>query len=134
MRSQGWGDLPLVGVTYVDGTVSGPKGESVSVKFLVDSGAKYSLLPYKVWTSLGLEAKKTQGFQLADGSVIHRGMSECHVAFEFGDGHTPVILGDPDDAVPLLGVITLEQFGLMLDPVSRSLRKERLLPLLRLTA
>lgn len=133
MRTQGRGDLPLVGVTFVNGTVSGPGGESVRVEFLVDSGAKYSLLPHDVWTRLGIQVKKTQGFQLADGSVIHRGMSECHVAFDFGDGHTPVILGEPGDVVPLLGVITLEEFGLMLDPVSRSLRKGRLL-LLRLTA
>jgi hypothetical protein len=32
-----------VGLTHVDGVVSGPSGVSRSVRFMVDSGAKYSL-------------------------------------------------------------------------------------------
>lgn len=133
MRRQGGTDLRRVGLTYVDGLVRGPSGETVTVKFLVDSGAKYSLLPHDVWTRLGLEPKRTREFELADGTVIRRTMSECYIELEFGDGHTPVILGEPGDVVPLLGVITLEQFGLVLDPFSRSIREARLM-LLRLTA
>ena len=39
-------------------------------------------------------------------------------------GHTPVILGEPrDDA--LLGVVTLEEMGLVLNPFERSLQPMR---------
>ncbi|MBI2324536.1 MAG: aspartyl protease family protein [Chloroflexi bacterium] len=116
-----------MGVTQVDGLVRGPSGEAVSVSFLVDSGARYTLLPHDVWVRIGLEPTRTERFALADGSVIRRQMSECHVEFPWGAGHTPVILGEPGDEVALLGAITLEEFGLVLDPLRRSLRKARML-------
>ena len=133
MSTQGADDLGQVGLTYIDGLVRGRTAEPVTVKFLIDSGANYSLLPYDVWNRLGLEPKRTREFALADNTVIRRAVSECHMEFPFGDGHTPVILGEPSDVVPLLGVITLEQFGLMLDPFSRSLREMRL-TLMRISA
>jgi hypothetical protein len=43
-------------LTFIEGTVSGPKGKQATVKFLVDSGVKYTLLPHKVWRAIGLEA------------------------------------------------------------------------------
>ena len=57
-----------VGLTSIVGTVSGATGESVDVDFLVDSGAKYTLLPHDVWTKLGLRPKWRMRFQLADMS------------------------------------------------------------------
>jgi hypothetical protein len=34
-----------MGVTYIDGVVTGPGGQQWSVRFLVDGGAFYILLP-----------------------------------------------------------------------------------------
>jgi clan AA aspartic protease len=133
MTAQGPGDLSRVGLVHVDGVVSVPGTEPISVKFLVDSGAYYSLLPHDIWTRLGLRSKRTERFELADGTVVHRQVSEAHVAFEWGDGHTPVILGEPSDTVALLGALTLEEFGYTFDPFSRSLKQQRLF-LMRMSA
>ena len=111
-----------VGLTSIEGTVTGPSGIRVSVEFLVDSGATYTLLPHGVWTHLGLVPKRRVRFALADGSAIERAISECHLALPEGDGHTPVILGEPGD-VALLGVVTLEELGLVFYPFDRSLRR-----------
>lgn len=127
------GDLSRVGLVHVDGVVSAPGAEPIAVKFLLDSGAYYSLLPHDIWTRLGLGSKRTERFELADGTVIRRQISEAHVAFEWGDAHTPVILGEPSDTVALLGALTLEEFGFTLDPFSRSLKQQRLL-LMRMSA
>ena len=121
-----------VGLTYIDGIVSGPGGQH-SVTFLVDSGAQYSLLPYDVWTSLGLTALRTHAFHLADGTRIERSVSECvielpRIADETPRGHTTVILGELGD-IALLGVLTLESLGLVLNPFDRSLRPMREAPL-----
>ena len=43
-----------------------------------------------------------------------------------GEGHTPVILGEPGDEA-LLGVVTLEILGLVLDSFKRTLRPMRAL-------
>jgi predicted aspartyl protease len=131
---QGTADIGRVGLTYITGHVRAhPGGDSVTVEFLIDSGAQYTLLPHAIWTRLGIQPKRVRDFALADNTMIRRAMSECYVEFEFGDGHTPVILGEPTDVVPLIGILTLEQFGLTLDPISRSLREARLL-LMRLSA
>jgi hypothetical protein len=64
-------------------------------------------------------------FTLVDGTKVKRGISECHIALAHGDGptdgHTPVILGEPGDQ-PLLGAVTLEVLGLVLDPFKRTLQ------------
>ncbi len=115
-----------MGVTYVEGVVSGPTGKQATVRFLVDSGATYSLLPVDVWQSIELRPKRSLTFTLADGTAIVRQVSECHIALPQGEGHTPVILGEPGDAA-LLGMVTLEILGLVLNPFSRQLQPMRML-------
>jgi len=48
--------LASVGLTYLHGTVRGPTGIEADVRFLIDSGAGYSLLPESVWKAIGLVA------------------------------------------------------------------------------
>ena len=115
-----------MGITYIDGVARGPTGREETVHFLVDSGATYSLLPIEVWQSLGLEAKREQGFSLADGTTLRRQISECHFRLPQGETHTPVILGEPGDEA-LLGVVTLEELGLVLNPFNRTLQPMRMM-------
>jgi clan AA aspartic protease len=115
-----------MGLAYVEAVVAGPTGKSVPVQFLVDSGATYTLLPNKVWRELELAPKRSHTFTLADGTQVERQISECHITLEQGDGHTPVILGEEGDA-PLLGAVTLEILGLVLNPFTRSLHPMRMM-------
>jgi len=115
-----------MGITYVEGTLTGPTGSQATVRFLVDSGATYTLVPHEVWQSLGLKPKRRVTFSLADGTPLERAVSECHLALPEGDGHTPVILGEPGDEA-LLGVVTLEILGLVLHPFRRTLEPMRML-------
>ena len=117
-----------MGITYINGVVQGPSGKSVAVEFMVDSGAQYTVLPYEIWNKIDLQPKRRERFTLADGSHVERNVSECHISLIQGEGHTPVILGEPDDA-SLLGVITLKQFGLVFNPFDRTLHHARLLPM-----
>ncbi|MHB8523840.1 MAG: aspartyl protease family protein [Limisphaerales bacterium] len=115
-----------MGMTHIEGTVTGPSGEHATVEFLVDSGATYTLLPQKVWQKLGLTPRRSVRCRLADGSVVERDVSECHIRIPQGDGHTPVMLGHQDDEA-LLGVITLEELGLILNPFTRKLQPMRMM-------
>src|SRR5436309_14657589 len=114
-----------MGITYIRGTVSGPKGQR-TLDFLVDSGATYTLLPFDVWQAIGIVPKRTMTFALADGSKVERAVSECRIALDAGDGHSPVILGEPGDDA-LLGIVTQENIGLVFNPFSRTLHPMRLL-------
>lgn len=111
-----------MGITYVEGTVSGRNGQPETVRFLVDSGASYTLLPEPTWKALKLEPQRTMAFSLADGTIVERKISECFIEFAAGKCHTPVVLGELGDDQPLLGVVTLEELGLVFDPFRRELR------------
>src|SRR6059036_1609110 len=115
-----------MGITYVDAEVSTEAGGvSRTVRFLVDSGAGYSLLPEEVWRALGLQATRSLDFVLADGTVIQRNLSHCFFEFAGIRAPSPVILGEGQDAA-LLGSITLENMGLVLNPFDRTLRPARM--------
>jgi len=72
-----------LGITYIVGRVRGPLGEE-EVRFLVDSGATYTVLPEKVWRSIGLKPLREPDFMLADGTIIRRKVSECHITLHRG--------------------------------------------------
>ncbi len=115
-----------MGIVYVDGVVK-HRGREKRVRFLVDSGATYTVLREDVWRWLGLEPLGEMEFVLADGSVVKRKVSEVLLELPgYGERHTPVVLGERDDE-NLLGVVTLEIFGLVLDPFKRVLRPIRAL-------
>lgn len=115
-----------MGLTFIDGMVKGPTGKEGSVRFLVDSGATYTLLGLEHWKAIDLAPKRTMEFTLADGSVIKRHVSECMITLPQGEGHTPVILGEEGDE-SLLGMVTLEILGLKLDPFRRTLEPMRMM-------
>ena len=113
-------------VTFIAGEVSGPAGQPVTVRLLVDSGATYSLLGESDWNAIGLKPMRTATFTLADGTRLERAISECRLVLPQGECHTPVILGQANDQ-PLLGVVTLEILGLVLNPFSRELQPMKML-------
>lgn len=115
-----------MGITYIEGRVKGPTRKEKQVRFLIDSRATYSLLPQKVWQTIGLSPKREHTFALADGSMITRKVSECYITLSQGEGYTPVILGEADDEA-LLGIVTLEILGLIFNPFKRTLQPMRML-------
>ncbi len=111
-------------MTYVDAEVARDGGTAMPVRLLVDSGALYSVLPDSVWRALGLEATREMEFVLADGTTVVRKVSHCMFAYAGIRAPSPVILGEPGDAA-LLGIVTLETLGLVLNPFDRTLHPIR---------
>jgi len=119
-------EVKILGITYIEGKVRGPTGKEEQLRFLVDSGATYSLLPIEIWERIELSPKREHVFTLADGSSVTRKVSECYILLPQGEGYTPVILGEADDEA-LLGVVTLEILGLVFNPFKRTLQPMRML-------
>ena len=117
-----------MGMTYVRAKVGRPdgRGRTVDVRFLVDTGAVYTVLPEAIWRSLKLKSQRELEFSLADGTTITRHVSECRFTIEGQSATSPVVLGEPGDS-PLLGAVTLETIGLMVNPLSRELLPMRLM-------
>jgi clan AA aspartic protease len=91
-----------------------------SVEFLVDSGAVYSFVPSEVLHRLGIAPHSRQRFRLADGSSIERDRADAIFFYKGQRGAAPVIFAEGEDAT-LLGAVTLESLGFVLDAVRRDL-------------
>jgi clan AA aspartic protease len=106
--------------------VRGPTGKKARVRFLLDSGAAYSLLPKAVWKRIGLRPARKVSFILADGTEVERSVSESFISLPQGKAHTPVILGEEGDRA-LMGTVTLEILGLVFNPFKRRLQPMQML-------
>lgn len=95
-------------------------------KFLVDSGASFTVLPAALVKKLNLKPVYEKEFSLADGKVVKRKIGSALIEFRGEELPSPVILGKKNDS-KLLGVLTLESFGLALDPFERKLYKAKLM-------
>jgi predicted aspartyl protease len=112
-----------MGLTYIRATIANPARprKSARLKFLVDSGALYSVAPASVLRRLGIKPLKTRSFILADGTEIKRALGEALFRMNHEVGTSPVIFGEKGDSV-LLGSVSLEALGFILDPLKRELR------------
>lgn len=100
--------------------------KQISEKFMVDTGAAYTVLPYSLAKKLDIQPVKTQEFVLADGTTVTRQLGYAFVEIDGDRAPSTVVIGEKDDS-PLIGVITLENMGLMVDPFKRTLRPMRLM-------
>lgn len=92
----------------------------IEKRFLVDSGAVYSVMPGQVLKSLGVKPIDSQRFILANGEEIKKDIGQAWFSLRGKRRVVPVIFGDPD--IYLVGATTLENLGLILDPISRELK------------
>ncbi len=103
----------------------GPAGPFMSVEAVVDTGATFSQFPRSALAPLGITPLEQQEFTLADARKVMRDIAIVTVRL---DGRTrPTVCVVADDGSPsLLGVVTLETFGLAADPVNRRLVRAEL--------
>jgi len=115
-------------MTDVRLTIKNPddKTKSVTADFLVDSGAGYTLVPASIVQKLALKPSFYREFSLADGKKVKRPIGSAIVRYGTEEIATPVVLGKPGDSA-LLGVLTLEAFGLALDPFQRKIYRANLI-------
>ncbi|MCC7293771.1 MAG: aspartyl protease family protein [Phycisphaerales bacterium] len=112
-----------MGITYLDIMVKRLPSDAVgeTLEFLVDTGATYTLAPGDVLARLGIQPHRSLTVTLADGSKTSRPMGGAYFEYQGVGGVAPVLFGQGGDA-NLLGATALEAMGMMIDPLSRSLR------------
>jgi clan AA aspartic protease len=112
-----------MGMTHVDIEVANPADPKsrVKVRLLVDSGATLSVISGRVLRNLGIRPHSKRSFILANGESIERQIGNADFVYQGQHGASPVIFGKPGDS-DLLGMVTLESLGFLLDPLRRELR------------
>jgi clan AA aspartic protease len=112
-----------MGLTHVKAKVANPANprKTANLTFLVDSGAVYSIVPGETLRRLGIKPRSSRTFTLADGTEIKRRMGDIIFQINGERAASPVIFGEKGDSV-LLGAVSLEALGFILDPIKRVLR------------
>ena len=112
-----------MGLTHIKAIVANPANPRRMAKltFLVDSGAIYSVVPGETLRRLGIKAHSSRTFTLVDGTEIKRRMGDAIFLINSERGASPVVFGEKGDSI-LLGTVSLEALGLILDPIKRVLR------------
>ncbi|MBI2917446.1 MAG: retroviral-like aspartic protease family protein [Chloroflexi bacterium] len=91
------------------------------VEFIVDTGAMWSVIPAPVLDGLGIRPKGQRKLRLANGQAETFDLGDAYIEVQGIEVGTTVIFGKKG-APALLGVTTLEQMGLEVDPVSGKLK------------
>lgn len=112
-----------MGITNLKLTIANPQNPTKreGLEFMVDSGAIYSVVPETMLKKLGVRPHTTEEFRLADGTKISRKRGDAVFFYDGKQGASPVIFGKRGDGI-LLGAVTLESLGFVLDPIRRRLR------------
>jgi hypothetical protein len=77
--------------------------------------------PATLLRQLGIEPHGTRTFTLADGTEIRRLMGDAIFIVSGERAASPVIFGEEGDSL-LMGTVSLEALGFMLDPLKRTLK------------
>jgi len=117
-----------MGITFTKAKISNPRkprGSVIEIDFLIDTGAIFSVVPSPIARKLALAKLEREEFTLADGSRRRYDVGEAFFEMNEGRGTSKVVFG-PADVTPLLGALTLESLGLMVNPVTREVLPMRL--------
>ena len=97
-----------------------PQQESLvtpSLEVLVDTGAELTWLPAEVLAKIGVKPRRKRTFQTATKQLIEREVGYAILRAEGFETTDEVVFAQPTD-LNLLGVRTLEGFGVMVDNIA----------------
>ncbi len=113
-----------MGMTYIRMQFARPGSapkKFLKEKFLVDSGAIYTVVPAAALKKLGIRPHSKRVFTLANGETVERLLGDALFEYRGQRASSPVIFGELLDS-SLLGAVTLESLGFILDPLQRELK------------
>ena len=116
--------LGTITVTIQVGDHQGNRFEEFDI--IVDTGSTYTALPRAILERLGVPVQRSLQSETADGRMVPVDVGETTVRLEGLQFHTRVIFAEENEP-SLLGVVTLEEAALAVDPVAGRLIPTHLL-------
>ncbi|MCP4147613.1 MAG: clan AA aspartic protease [bacterium] len=96
--------------------------------FLVDTGAIDCMAPAGKLTGAGIEVEGKAVYELANGTPVEYKYGFAIIELMGSRTVSQIIFG-PEDTEPILGVVVLENIGIMVDPVNKTLKRIAAKPL-----
>ena len=95
-------------------------GRRTTLSFHLDSGVSYTVIPARELEDIGIRPSGARTFCLADGQPVSRRIGEARITFRGETATCVVMFGEEGDST-LLGVTTLENLGLIFDPIRQKI-------------
>jgi clan AA aspartic protease len=111
-------------VTHVTTRIRSLAGKrpAYQADFLVDTGAIDCMAPSSELRAAGIKPEGKAVYEMADGRPVEMEYGFARVSFIGAETVAQVIFG-PEGVEPILGVVALENTGMVVDPRSRTLRR-----------
>jgi predicted aspartyl protease len=90
--------------------------------FLVDTGAIDCMAPGDELTRAGIQVEGRAVYELANGQPVEYEYGFARVSFLGAETVAQIIFGPPNTE-PILGVVALENTGVTVDPITRTLKR-----------
>ena len=87
------------------------------IEVLVDTGAELTWLPAQMLSNIGIQPRRKRTFQTATKQLIEREVGYAILRCEGFETTDEVVFAQPTD-LNLLGVRTIEGFGVMVDNIA----------------
>jgi clan AA aspartic protease len=110
-------DMSAFRVNVIAANIVDQQRASPPIQALVDSGSELTWLPSDVLSSIGIAPVRNRTFQTATGQTVQRPVGYAILRAEGYETIDEVVHAEPGDAT-LLGVRTLEGFGVMVDYIA----------------
>lgn len=116
-----------MGTTHVTARIQdlARSGRPFEAVFLVDAGALHCLAPASGLWAAGVIPEGRQACELASGEPVEYEYGFARISF-LGDKTVAHVILGPE---PILGVVALENTGLVVDPASQTLKRLPAMPL-----
>ena len=119
-----------MGLTHISVAVSdlAKSGAPFEGEFLVDTGAVDCLAPRDQLLTAGVRPEGKAVYELADGTPVELEYGFARIEFLGAETVAQVIFAAPGSE-PILGAVALENVGVVVDPVSKTLKRLHAKPL-----
>lgn len=98
----------------------GADGSPSEVELMVDTGATFSVIAKDVLARLGVKAVQQREILTIDRKLLKRDLGYVGIDVAGCQVWSPVLFGEADD-FPVLGAVTMEIAGLVVDPERKQL-------------
>ena len=118
-----------MGTVKVTIGVGDPQGRQFEVvEVVVDTGSTYTAVPRELLRRLGVPVERSLPSEMADGRTVPVDVGRTTIRLEGLEFSTPVIFAEAGEP-SLLGVVSLEEAALAVDPLAGRLIPANLLRL-----
>lgn len=104
------------------------KTNKFDADFLVDTGAIDCMAPASMLKKIGIIPEGKEVYELANGQPVEYEYGFARIEFMGSETVTQIIFGT-EESEPIIGVVALENTGIAVDPVSRTLKRMAAKPL-----